>query len=363
MKKLFTILFSCASISALAQAPTLIAHWPFTSGSGTESINGWTPNSWSLGSPTATTGKSGSANTALKFQSGDNLVFDSKPSMNLQSWTMTAVVRPDSFYSGVCQGNVILQHGDEYSNQHLRLGYFDNWVDNNCYTYYPNKEVFTGSAAGYAAFPTGDWGGNVSPSPNLTIGTWYCVTVSYDAATGSMDIWVDGVHVVSETGQWPNQYNYAGSYNGQLYIGSSNDPAGNWPYWFNGAVDDIKIYSGSLHNYADTLWAKTQCENDTDTTTNPRDTTGSTIIKRSPSDAAMVSIAPNPASDIIKIAIPADWQNGDFTIFNTVGAMVQHNDADKSGISSIDVSKLPAGMYMIDVEFEGHSVRKRFMKE
>lgn len=363
MKKLFTILFASASINALAQGPTLIAHWPFTNGGTTEIINGWTANSSSLGSPSATTGSAGASNTALKFRSGENLVYNSSPVMNLKSWTITAVVRPDSFYAGLCQHNMIIQRGDDYSGQHISLGYFDNWVDNSCYTYYPNKEVFFGGAAGNPTFNIADWGGNVSANPRLTTGSWYCVTISYDSSTGSEDLWVDGVHVISETGTWTNQYNYPSSYNGPLYIGSSNYPAGNYPYWLNGAVDDIKIYSGSLHSYADTLWAKTKCESDTDTATKPRDTTGTTAIRRFPSDGALVNIAPSPASDVIKITTPAEWQTGDFTIFNTVGAMVQHNDADNSGVTSLDISRLPHGMYIIDIEFKGHSVMKRFLKE
>lgn len=365
MKKFFVILFTGASLSANAQCPTLVAHWPFTNGSTTEVLNSWTPNSSSLGSPYATAGRAGNPNTALKFTAGDNLVYTSATPMEQSSWTMTAIVRPDNFNSDHCQHNMIVQRGSDYSASHMALGYFDQQVDNDCWAFHPDQEVFFGAAAGICGFPITDWQGNYYPSgsttpnvnPHINSGQWYCVTAVYDGEAGTMDLWVDGVHVV--TGPWSDQYTLPSGED--LYIGSSNGVGGAFPYWLDAAVDDIKIYSGSFRNCASNpdKWVQNQCQDEIEDFNSYKSTSVGAFSK----DASLVGVMPNPASNTVKVITPTDWKEGDITIFNAMGAMVQHYDANSSGTTTLDVSKLPGGIYMIDIEAKGHTAMKKFVKE
>jgi hypothetical protein len=356
MKKLIHSVI-CLLLVATANAQTLIAHWDFNNGSTTEKIHGWTPTPASMGSaPTASVGKSGAANEAVKFNGSQNLVYAHDTLLNLKSWTLVALVRPDEFYTGTCQASSILWHGTQFGAQHYAMLYYDNWVDNNCATYYPDSMVFHCAAAGSASFPQSDWTGITNKNPRIQKGQWYCVIGTYNHDSGFIDFYVDGILRTSEHGpapnNWPNQYSYPVSSQNDLYIGSQNNPAGSYPYWMTAAIDDIKIYKGVVSNI-DSLCA----------VSNPPDTMDTPDVVRKIRLQDAISIYPNPARSMVQIQTPVSKEHTSITLTNAVGVVMQQLEANKTGITNLHIAELPAGIYIITVEQDGEIVRRRLVKQ
>jgi hypothetical protein len=347
MKKLIHSII-CLSLATTANAQ-LIAHWDFNNGNTTEKVHGWTPTGNSVGgTPTATAGKSGAANAAVKFNGSQNLVYAHDTLMNLKSWTFVAIVRPDNFYSGTCQNNVILWRANQYSAQHYQLDYFDNWVDNDCNIFTPDSLVFAASAAGSIAFANSEWSGGTNKNPRLKKGQWYCVVAKYDNTTGYMDLYIDGTLRVSEHGPspnlWPDQYNYSLSPVNDLIIGSTNNPSGTYPYWLDGAVDDIKIYKGALAN-VDSFCA-----------------IGDAVNNESIEPG--IQIFPNPATNIIQIQTPASaHEHASIVLMNSVGVVVQQQKTDRTSLSAMNIAHLPAGVYIVSVKLNGETYRQKLVKQ
>lgn len=77
-------------------------------------------------------------------------------------------------------------------------------------------------------------------------------------------------------------------------------------------------------------------------------------------DANVVSLAPNPATDVLNIKIGAEALNGDVRviIFNSMGAQVLTQNLNVQGQASIDVSKLVAGNYIVHIANDKYVVGK-----
>lgn len=77
-----------------------------------------------------------------------------------------------------------------------------------------------------------------------------------------------------------------------------------------------------------------------------------------------VHVYPNPATDLVNVEISGKT-SGNYTIsvFNTVGAMVMSQNVNGNNTYSIDVTSLPAGLYMMEVSgSHGKTVRKLIKK-
>jgi Concanavalin A-like lectin/glucanases superfamily len=99
-------------------------------------------------------------------------------------------------------------------------------------------EVF-GSAYGDNDNPPGSAAGVADSASYVATGSWYKLTYTYDGFTAKL--YVNGVltstaHLsVSFT---PNSQD--------LFIGRNEDPYSLFPYWLNGAIDEIRIYNRAL---------------------------------------------------------------------------------------------------------------------
>ncbi len=68
-----------------------------------------------------------------------------------------------------------------------------------------------------------------------------------------------------------------------------------------------------------------------------------------------ISVYPNPANDAVKIAM--DWSKIEkVTISNFSGVVVKTIAADQVFEKEIDISDLPAGLYLIKVKLQNGSV-------
>lgn len=77
-----------------------------------------------------------------------------------------------------------------------------------------------------------------------------------------------------------------------------------------------------------------------------------------------VNVYPNPATDLVNVDINSR-ENGMFTInvYNTVGSLVLSQQAEGNSTETLDVTNLPAGLYMMEVSGEnGKTVRKLIKK-
>lgn len=330
-----------------AQNPPLVAHWDFENNV-VDNVQGWTGTVF--GSPTYVAGQGGS--TALKFNgTTDYLRVAHQSGMDLTSWTISAVVRPDGFYSGTCEANSILWKGSQFGNSHYSLLYFDNPFDAACNVYSPNNEVFASFAAGNSTFAANKWLG-LNPY-FISANNWYCVTAMYDATTEIMELYVNGVLMLSET--WNNQYGSL-PFGDDIYIGRSNN--GSYPYFLNGAIDDIKIYGGV---FKCTDFIMDQCENRFD----PNIVGGQEKAGKTSSvinvDEKEVMVIPNPASDIVKVILPRAANEGVITIQNSLGATVKKVSTDGSDTYDINVSTLTPGIYIMYIQTESMTTKEKLI--
>lgn len=77
---------------------------------------------------------------------------------------------------------------------------------------------------------------NVQDPTQLSLNTWYHVTVTYDHTTGTMTLYKDAVVVA--TGSAPG-YTDAQNYIGAIYLGTSDN-------FFAGNIDEVRIWSAAL---------------------------------------------------------------------------------------------------------------------
>lgn len=239
LKYLIAIIISvCCSFFASAQLTNgLIAHWDFNGNVNDVSGNGHNGTAFNI---TYTTGKAGAANTAAVFNGTSSYVFVPYQSdLNMNNYTICAMVKPTGYYTGACQVNVILARGTEPQAGYYRLCYMDNIYDNgNCAFLDTSKEVFmtnAGVVTEVNSFLSRRY------TPTITTQNWYCVVGTFDGT--QFKLYVNNV-LMSTTGISSGTI---GSSNEALAIGAYRfGQSVNFPYWLNGAIDDIRLYNRAL---------------------------------------------------------------------------------------------------------------------
>lgn len=327
--------------------PNALMHWNFSSGSLVDNIHGFTANAFGGVAPTS--GFLSVPNTAMEFDGVSGYLrvpFD--PIMELNSWTITALVRPDDFYPGICQGNSIVWRGDDKGPNCYGLMFHDNNFDgNNCNASNPSNYIFQ-------PYPAGNYPGGITDpigpipcvsNPCINPGQWYCVWGSYDASTGKMDTYVDGILRVSL--DWPDQYTAPSMED--LFIGASSYASwgGLFPYYFKGAIDDIAIYDGPI-----------TCPLDCDKAANGQ-------VRKAPIQlvpGADISISPNPATEFAVVGTGANWAGATIQVLSATAQVVMETVVDVSGKTRLDVSELPAGLYLVRIQNEGQYTVQKLIK-
>ncbi|MBL7712310.1 MAG: T9SS type A sorting domain-containing protein [Chitinophagaceae bacterium] len=326
--------------------PPLVAHWNFTGGSLVDPINGLTGTIF--GGVTPATGKAGVPNTAYSFDGSSGYIrVPSNPVLDLSSWTITALVKPMGFYSGLCQDNAIVWRAPEYSANHYDLRIFDNAFDHDCNVFSPTKEVAAGAAAGTITGTS--WMGTTPcvSNPCIVPGNWYCLWLSYNATAGVLDLYVNGTLTITQA--WPNLYGPPTIQD--LFIGRGNDIV-NWPYFFNGVIDDIAIYGGPLSCPA---LSCTNQENGLARKT--------TEINVPEALSETVTIAPNPSTGSVTVRVPLDWTQTQIHLYNAVGQLV-HTWTIEEQSKTVDIAELPSGIYVMSLTNQNkQKVVKRIAKQ
>lgn len=213
----------------------LVAYYPFSGNANDMSGNG---NNAVFNNATLTTDKFGNPNSAYQFNGIDNFIrIPNSNSLNPAMITLVAMVKPMGFYQGVCHGNVLINKGDNDFNLQSR---YRLRFDENIYTMgqqCSNPVVDTLHQNFY-----GDFGGNPSIpnyyTPFVEKNKWFCVVYTFDGTKASL--YIDGAQIGSITTSIP----YVPS-SDDLFLGRLNDPQ--YPYWFNGVMDEVRIYNRALN--------------------------------------------------------------------------------------------------------------------
>ncbi len=78
-------------------------------------------------------------------------------------------------------------------------------------------------------------------------------------------------------------------------------------------------------------------------------------------DAPVMYIYPNPAGALLNIQVPAQLEIGTLSVFNAVGALVKEIKTFKS--STLDISGMVPGTYILRLDYSGGSMHKLFIKQ
>ena len=290
---------------------------------------------------TLTTGQSGMTNTAYYFDGIDvSVVIPASPLMNLTEWTLHARFQPQGFYSGVCQGNFIINHGLDYYDDHYHMEFMDNHFDGSC-------SIQTDSESRIVVTPAGTTSSlQFLNGPPVVLNNWYCVVARYDG--DSLKLSINGTLVA--TIGWASQYTTAPADGRPTYIGWSSWLP-NFPYFFKGKIDKISIWDGAI---SDSLTDELCTMLD--------DTLGGTTSVPNASINEKITIGPNPARNYLNIALPSAHTQADVTITNIQGQVLQSMHVN-TRYTSIDISELPSGMYLLNVSGERLRQTVKFVKQ
>ena len=312
----------------------LIAHWDFNGNA--NDVSGNNINGTVTGA-TLVAGYNGIANTAYQFNgNGDQINIPYNSLMNItDSFSICALVKPTAFYSGPCQGNYILTRGTSLGPDFYNMGIFDQAYDLDCNIYSPNNEVFFSGDIGGA----GVW---YSGNTIINLNTWYCAVVTYDG--DSARLYIDGIKRIT----LPWNKVYSPSTNG-IAIAYYPPGGSQYPYWFTGSIDDMRLYSRALTasealSYCDTA-----------------EMLPSNGVSTQSFNEPEVVIAPNPAHDHIEIHLPPNY-SGTIQITNTLGQLVKEIYTN-SELVNFDISSFPAGLYIIKTEYLGEKQYKKILKQ
>lgn len=234
--KFYAVLLSFIfSVSVSAQVNLnlgLKAYYPFTGNANDVSGNNNNPV---FNNATLTTDRFGNTNSAYHFNGSSSYMrIANSASVNMSNKiSLVAWVKVTGFYTGLCHGNRILMKGDaDYLTGNYVLTFDDNAYTNgqNCF----NPVTDTLHENFYGAGTTMPAGGY---TPYIQKNQWYCLVYTNDGVTANM-------YVNCELkGSGPaGSLTFTNAYD--IFLGKLN--TAQYPYWFNGDMDDIRIYDRAL---------------------------------------------------------------------------------------------------------------------
>jgi hypothetical protein len=219
-----------------ASTDNLVAWYTFNGDTKDHSGNG---NNVTFNNATPTAGRNGVTNTAYLFD-GTNSYMSVPNSASLNptsAITIIVVMQPLGFYQGECHSNrVICKGADDNDNGRYNIGYDDQpfWQYQGC-----DEQVREGKESFYASY--GDGHGTAAGVTDLAIhvkqGKWYTLAYTYDGKRSIF--YVNGMAQAASV----SSATFTPDGN-PLFIGRNQDP--NFPYYFNGVIDDIRIYNTAL---------------------------------------------------------------------------------------------------------------------
>lgn len=180
--------------------------------------------------PAAAIGKVGQA---LNFDGVNDYVgvADSNSLDMTANWSVATWVKFDSFYTGNCENNAIINKGHDGLNGFYGLDITE--PDELC-----GPTTGAKQASFSIRFSDGTSAGVSGNTQNLTTGIWYHLVGTYDGT--SLKIFLNGV----QDGSTSVSGKTVAANTDLLYFGKMNN--GSFPYWVDGSIDDVRIYNRAL---------------------------------------------------------------------------------------------------------------------
>ena len=227
-------LISCSkSSNSIDVTSGLVAYYNFDGGSLNDGSG--MGNNIVFNNAVKTPDRHGVADNAYLFDGSTSyMTVKNSTSLNPGKITIFAIVKVNGFYVGTCSGNQILSKGYPYDIQGFySMQFFD--YNNGCGVPNTSNETFGGSFGD--DYPQGAAAGAVVVSDKVATGQWYYLAFTYDDSTANF--YINGqlkVSVVKTVPFTPNAMD--------LFIGKHENPP--YPYYFNGVIDEIRIYNRAL---------------------------------------------------------------------------------------------------------------------
>jgi hypothetical protein len=150
--------------------------------------------------------------------------------------TLAAVVKVNDFYNGLCHVNQILGKVDNYGDYmpgfyNLRISDYPDYCGNPIDV---NKQKFSG------AYGDNNIGAAFTRTDTVFVkkSQWYNIVYTYESGVSKLYI----------NGELKDTRSLAGNTftpnTADLFIGKCNNSQ--YPYWFNGVIDDVRIYNRAL---------------------------------------------------------------------------------------------------------------------
>jgi hypothetical protein len=334
MKKTLLILISILSIHTYAQIPTagMIAGYAFNGNANDESGNG---HNGTVYGATLTTNRLGTPNAAYSFNGTSNYIRVPNGAGLTPATTMTicAEVKPMGFYAGNCQGNAVVSKGYDYTNGHYTLMFTDNHYDGSCSVFDSLHENFKG-----------EFGSNTSAnanylySPYIVSNTWYCAITTFDGS--SVKTYIDGTLKTS----YPATNALVGDTTA-LFIGAYGANLVQFPYWFKGVIDDVRIYNRVLTN----IEIQGYC---------------SVLAGIEDYHAVSSHVTINTlGSGIYELVIDRNYIKTDVTIRTVLGQQVYSGRVSNNEKKVINLSSFAKGIYLLNIVTEEGQYTTKLFKE
>ncbi len=209
----------------------LVAYYNFTGGNLNDSSG--SGNNIAFNNATPTADRFGNPSGAYLFDgSSSYMTVPNSASLNPTSITLMAIFKVNGFYLGDCHGNQVLGKGSpDYTTPGEYTIRFSDFPPNCSDPINTNAELFAAQL---------NAAGGKADTGFVKTGQWYNVAFTYDGLTAKL--FVNG-HMVNS---WSINI---GSYtpNSQdLFIGRYEGVGNQFPYWFNGVIDEVRIYNRAL---------------------------------------------------------------------------------------------------------------------
>ncbi|HEV7782402.1 MAG TPA: PKD domain-containing protein [Chitinophagaceae bacterium] len=225
----FLVFSSLASAAQVNLSSGLVAYYPFNGNAKDESGNHHDP---SVTNVSFTADRFGNARSAASFNGTSNYIrIPDHPALHFsKGMSISAWVMINGFYEGKCHGNRIIMKGnDDDNNGNYFLTYDDNHSTNgsNCFTDKVDKKR------------QNFYAGHISPFKGnyIITGKWCLLTYTYDGRDAFLYL---DCKLIGK-GSLPG---YHFSNNDNLYFGKME--LSQYPYWFNGLLDEVRIYNRAL---------------------------------------------------------------------------------------------------------------------
>jgi Concanavalin A-like lectin/glucanases superfamily len=213
----------------------LVAYYNFNGGNLNDS-SGY-GNNISFNNATPTEDRFGNPNNAYLFDGATTYMeVPNSTSLNPDNITIYAIFKINGYWYGGCHGNEILDKGEPDNVDGFFALRFNDTL-NNCTLPVPDTSHEFVSGTYGDNNPVGAGALVTDVASPMAKGTWYKLAYTYDGSTAKF--YVNGQLVQSSSKSVPFTPNTE-----NLFIGRHNDPVAG--YWFNGVIDEIRIYDRPL---------------------------------------------------------------------------------------------------------------------